>query len=126
MDTSIFLIELKNKAHPDATGIATVIVGGNVYRGNTFPQLKGRYIFGIFSQGGTGAAGANAKLYTVTNTSATPWTYEDLSPRDFATSLGSYLKGFGQDLSGELYITTSGVQGVSGNTGKVYKLVAAQ
>jgi len=87
------------------------------------PSLQGSYVFGIFSQGGSGAAGANAKLYmTVTNGGAV----QELVPKDFPNNLGYYLKGFGQDLSGEIYITTSEVQGVSGTTGRVYKLVAAQ
>jgi glucose/arabinose dehydrogenase len=120
------IIQLKNKAHPDGTGIATVIVGGNVYRGSALPQLHGRYVFGIFSQGGSGAAAANAKLYAVTSTpSSGQWTYEDVNLNGYSSNLGYYLKGFGQDLEGELYITVSGAQGVSGSTGKVFKLVAA-
>lgn len=37
--------------------------------------------------------------------------------------LGHFVVGFGQDLSGEVYVLTSDTQGPSGNTGKVYKLV---
>lgn len=120
------IIQLKNTANPSGGGQATVIVGGNVYRGTALPQLQGRYVFGVFSQGGSGAAGANGKLYAATPAGAGFWPYEDLTPRDFPTHLGHYLKGFGQDQSGELYITVADVQGVSGTTGKVYKLVAAQ
>jgi glucose/arabinose dehydrogenase len=120
------IIQLANKANPSGNGIATVIVGGNVYRGTALPQLQGRYVFGIFSQGGAGAAGANAKLYVANAASSSLWSYEDLTPKDYPNNLGYYLKGFGQDLSGEIYITVSGVQGVSGTTGKVFKLVAVK
>jgi glucose/arabinose dehydrogenase len=120
------VIQLTNKANPNGQGIATVIIGGNVYRGTTFPQLQGGYVFGIFSQGGSGAVGANAKLYVAKSAASGLWSYEDLSLKDYPDNLGYYLKGFGQDLSGELYVTVTGVQGVSGTTGKVYKLVAAQ
>jgi glucose/arabinose dehydrogenase len=120
------IIQLKNKANPDGNGIATVIVGGNVYRGTTLPQLAGRYVFGIFSQGGNGAAGANAKLYVANAATSGMWSYEDLTLKDYPSNLGYYLKGFGQDLSGEIYITVTDVQGVSGTSGKVYKIVAAQ
>ena len=120
------IIQLKNTANPSGGGLATVIVGGNVYRGIALPQLNGRYVFGVFSQGGSAAAGANAKLYVANAASAGPWSYEDLAIKDYPTNLGYYLKGFGQDLSGELYIAVSGVQGVSGTTGKIFKLVAAQ
>jgi glucose/arabinose dehydrogenase len=119
------VIQLVNTANPAGGGKATVVVGGNVYRGSAFPQWQGKYIFGIFSQGGTGAAGANAKLYVSTPAASGLWGYEELNPKDYATNLGYYLKGFGQDLSGELYLTVSGVQGVSGTTGKVFRLAAA-
>jgi glucose/arabinose dehydrogenase len=120
------IIQLTNTANPSGGGVATVIVGGNVYRGTTFPQLQGRYVFGIFSQGGNGAAGANAKLYVGVPAASGLWSYEELALRDYPNNLGYYLKGFGQDLSGEIYIAVTGVQGVTGTTGKVFKLVAAQ
>ena len=119
------IIQLKNKAHPDGDGIATVIVGGNVYRGTTLPQLQGRYIFGIFSQGGTPAT-PNGKLYSASTGTTGGWTHTELSLKDYPGHLGYYLKGFGQDNSGEVYITVSGVMGISGTTGKVFKLVGVQ
>jgi glucose/arabinose dehydrogenase len=118
------IIQLVNTANPAGGGIATVIVGGNVYRGTAIPQLLGHYVFGIFSQGGSAAAGANAKLYVATSSSGS-WSFDALVLKDYPSNLGYYMKGFGQDLSGELYITVSGVQGVTGTTGKVFKLVAA-
>ena len=118
------IITVKNKANPDGDGVASVIIGGNVYRGITFPQLQGRYVFGIFSQGNAGVA--DAKLYVATASGAGLWNYEVINPKDYQTTLGYYLKGFGQDLSGELYATVSSVQGLTGITGKVFKLVAAQ
>jgi glucose/arabinose dehydrogenase len=120
------VIQLTNTANPAGKGLATVIVGGNVYRGSALPALQGRYVFGIFSQGGTGAAGANAKLFVASTTGSGMWPYEDLTLKDYPNNLGYYLKGFGQDLSGELYITTCDNQGVTGTTGKVFKLVAAK
>ena len=51
------------------------------------------------------------------------WSYEEISLKDHTDNLGMYLRGFGQDQSGEVYITTSAGAGVSGNSGKVYKLV---
>jgi glucose/arabinose dehydrogenase len=115
------VVQLSNDDNP-AGGVATVIVGGNVYRGSSLPALQGKYIFGIFSQDG----GANAKLYSATPSSSATWSYGVLSLKDFPDNLGMYVKGFGQDLSGEIYITTSAEQGFAGTTGKVYKLVGAQ
>jgi glucose/arabinose dehydrogenase len=118
------VIVIKNKAHPDGTGAASTVVGGNVYRGNTFPQLQGKYIFGIFSQGNNNVA--DAKLYVSNIGGSGSWSYETLTPKDYQTNLGYYLKGFGQDLSGEIYLAVSSVTGLSGTNGKIFKLVAAQ
>jgi hypothetical protein len=84
--------------------------------------LQGKYVFGSFSQDG----GANAKLYSATVSSAADWSYEAINLKDSPDNLGKYLKGFGQDLSGEIYITTSAQQGLAGTTGQVYKLVGVQ
>lgn len=115
------VIQLPNAANPTG-GILTVVVGGNVYRGNSISSLQGKYIFGSFSQDG----GANAKLYSAAVSSASSWPYEAVNLKDFPDNLGQYLKGFGQDLSGEIYIMTSAQTGLAGTTGKVYKLVGVQ
>ena len=51
------------------------------------------------------------------------WSFEQLQLKSFPDNLGQWLKGFGQGLDGEIYVTTSGQLGPQGNTGKVYKLV---
>lgn len=112
------VIQLANAANP-AGGIATVIVGGNVYRGSALPAIQGQYIFGIFSQDG----GANAKIYSATPTASGMWAYNAISLKDFPDNLGQYLKGFGQDQSGEIYVTTSAEQGLAQTSGKLYKLI---
>ena len=114
------VIQLKNAAHPEGGGIATVIVGGNVYRGNSIPGWQGKYIFGTFSRS---AMTPNAELYMSNPAGPGLWSYEEISLKDHTDNLGMYLRGFGQDQSGEVYITTSAGAGVSGNSGKVYKLV---
>lgn len=112
------LILFKNAAHPDGFGNATVIVGGNVYRGNAIPAYQGRYIFGIFSQK---AMQTDGKLYaSIANSTGL---FEEIKLRDFTNNLGQYVKGFGQDNTGEVYVTTSMQAGVSGSSGRVYKLV---
>ena len=52
------------------------------------------------------------------------WSYEKLQLKSFLETLEQYVKGFGQDLSGEIYVATSMQLGPTGNTGKIYKLVA--
>jgi glucose/arabinose dehydrogenase len=115
------VIQLPNAANP-AGGILTVIIGGYVYRGSSVGTLQGKYIFGSFSQDGS----ANAKLYSATVSQSTTWSYDPVNLKSLPDNLGMYLKGFGQDLSGEVYIMTSAQVGLSGTTGQVYKLVGVQ
>ena len=39
-------------------------------------------------------------------------------------ALGHYLHGFGQDLTGEVYVLTTDNLGPTGNTGRVYRLAS--
>jgi glucose/arabinose dehydrogenase len=116
------IIEVNNVANPKG-GIATVIVGGNVYRGTTIPDFAGRYIFGIFS---SGFVAPDGKLFVAQSKSSGLWSYEEIALKDHPDNLGLFLKGFGQDEKGEVYITGSTVLGPSGTTGKVYKLAMVE
>ncbi len=114
------VIEVNNSANP-AGGKATTIIGGNVYRGHEIPEFRGRYLFGSFSQpGGT----PNGELFIATpRTGGGLWQYAEVTLKDMPDDLGYYLKGFGQDMKGEVYLTVSSMAGPSGTTGKVFKLV---
>jgi len=92
-----------------------VVVGGYVYRGTQIPVLQGRYVFGDW-----GSFGApSARLFTLDPN----FVIEELRigladrPTDF------WLRGFGQDADGELYVFGSTVLGPSGDTGVVLKIV---
>ena len=52
-----------------------------------------------------------------------PWDFSEIELASHPGDIGYYLKGFGQDLEGEIYLTVSSILGPSGNSGKVYKLV---
>jgi len=117
------IIQLKNKANPSGGGTSLVVVGGNVYRGSAFPNLQGKYIFGSFA---SDFAHPDGELYIASPASSGMWSFEDFTPKDFPNNLGYFLKGFGQDLSGEIYITVSSNGGVGGTTGRVYKIVPVQ
>ena len=113
------IIEMPNYANPKG-GIATAIVGGNVYRGKSIPFLYGKYIFGALSTDDEEAAG---KLYLGKPSASGLWSFEALELKSFPDDLGQFLKSFGQDQSGEIYVMTSSQIGPQGTTGKVYKLV---
>lgn len=92
------------------------IIGGFVYHGALIPELAGKYIFGDFARS---FSTPNGRLF-----------YADLDTheiREFLIgnneSLGLYVKGIGQDASGELYVLGSTVLGPSGETGVALKVV---
>jgi glucose/arabinose dehydrogenase len=115
------IIQLYNTANP-AGGVSTVVVGGFVYRGNTFPQFQGSYLFGSFSQDGK----PNGLLYSAPTSGSGMRNYKEVAINGYVPHLYSYVKGMGQDLDGEVYVLLSTDLGPQGNSGKVYKLVAKQ
>jgi len=77
----------------DNTGFgsdACSVTGGYVYRGGVNPGLQGAYVFGDFCGG---------LVWTLDETSPGVWTRSELF------NLGFGLTSFGEDASGELYIT---------------------
>ncbi|MGN7723066.1 PQQ-dependent sugar dehydrogenase [Chitinophaga sp. 22620] len=114
------VIEINNSNNP-AGGRMTTVIGGNVYRGNKIPEFRGKYLFGSFSQPGNVP---NGELFISSPRSGDGlWSYTEVTLKDKPSDLGYYLKGFGQDMEGEVYLTVSSMAGPSGNTGKVFKLV---
>jgi glucose/arabinose dehydrogenase len=79
------------------------IIGGFVYRGSKVPALEGKYI----------CADLNGFLFDV-----------DLRTGEIEQLLnaGIFIKGFGQDNDGELYVLGSPIEGPSGTRGVVLKL----
>jgi hypothetical protein len=95
----------------------SAIVGGFVYHGALLPQLDGDYIFGDFSNS-TFQGPANGRLF-----------YSNLSTgqiNEFQMSqpLNAWLKGFGEDANGEIYVMDSADLGPTGTTGQVFEITA--
>lgn len=116
------IIELNNFANPDG-GKATTVIGGNVYRGKAIKEYDGRYIFGTFSQG---PGVANGELFISTSEGPGLWSYQEVPLKSAPNDLGYYLKGFGQDNEGEIYLAVSRIAGPTGNAGRILKLVRAK
>lgn len=120
------VLELRNYQNP-LGGKATTVIGGYVYRGSNLKKWVGKYIFGTFSQS---PATADGELFMATpqfTEDATGfWEYEKIVLSSYPDNLGYYLRGFGQDEDGEIYVAVSSNAGPQGNTGKIYKLVAAK
>jgi glucose/arabinose dehydrogenase len=116
------VIEIDNWQNPDGDGRATTIIGGNVYRGDAIKELKGKYIFGTFSQTPTTADG---EMFVAKTNGNNSWQFAELPLESFPNDIGHFLKGFGHDRWGELYVAASGMLGPAGTTGVIYKLVPA-
>jgi len=112
------VLELRNTAQPG--GITVAVIGGNVYRGDDIPGLKGKYVFGSFSAPEDAAEGQI--FVSKGGFGSGLWSIEKISLKSFPDHLGQYVKGFGQDLKGEIYVLTTVEGGPTGNTGKIYKL----
>jgi glucose/arabinose dehydrogenase len=110
-------------SHPDSgfppEGGITVI-GGFVYRGSQSPSLVGKYVFGDFAQAFVVPSGS---LYFLQE--PVPGTFEIrrfiIGPDD--VPYGLFLKGFGEDEDGEIYVCGSVALAPFGNTGVVERLV---
>lgn len=113
------VIEANNHDNPKGGHFVTVI-GGNVYRGS-IPGLQGKYVFANFSRD---EAAPEGELYASNPGGPGLWSYQKLSLKSFGDDIGYFIKGFGQDSDGELYVLGSKNLGPSGSTGKVFKLVA--
>jgi len=96
------------------------ITGGFVYRGSAIPDLRGKYVFGDFSSGFFQADGR--LLYADLATGLIQEFIIGLDDRN----LGLYVKAFGQDAYGELYLLAGGALGPYGDIGVILKIVPAQ
>lgn len=115
------VIEAPNAANPEG-GNFIVIVAGNVYRGHSIPGLHGKYIFANFSSMVPQPMG---EIYMSHPAGPGPWDYEKLEFKNYPKEhIGYYVKGFGQDQEGEVYVLGTTVLGPTGNSGKVFKIVA--
>lgn len=93
------------------------VIGGFVYRGSFIPELFGKYVFGDFS---TDFGLADGRLF-----------YADLDTgeiREFLLGssdlpLGMFVKGFGQDAAGELYLMAGSSGGPFVADGTVFRIV---
>jgi hypothetical protein len=96
-------------------GIA--VIGGFTYRGTLVPLLANRYIFGDLF----GTTGSARLFYThLGNGPILEFQMGEPNPL-----LGSFLKGFGQDDSDELYVMIDSNIGPSGTGGQVLKIIGA-
>ena len=94
----------------------SAIVGGFIYHGTLMPQLDGKYIFGDFSNSSF-VGPANGRLFYMDMST------DQISEFNMNAPLGMWLKGFGEDANGEIYVLASANLGPAGTTGVMFEMV---
>ncbi len=98
------------------SGIA--VIGGFVYRGKAVPALQGMYVFGDFS---TSFSKPDGHLFYLDTFSG--GTIRQLVIGADDHDLGLFVKAFGRDAAGEIYVLADSSLGPSGAGGRVLKIV---
>ncbi len=99
--------------------IGISIIGGFVYRGGQVPAMNGKYVFGDFS---TSFGSPDGHLFYLDP--ATPSNIRRLRIGADDRTLNKFVKGFGRDEQGEIYVMVGSTGGPGGTSGQVLKLVA--
>ena len=103
--------------------LGTVIVGGYIYRGKAITELEGNYIFADWSKDFTKGDGT---LLVATPSSDGLWRWQELRIADTSSGrINSFIRSFGQDDEGEIYILTSNEMGPVNQTGRIFKIIPA-
>ncbi|MEE8133776.1 MAG: PQQ-dependent sugar dehydrogenase [Gemmatimonadales bacterium] len=102
----------------DEGGIS--VIGGFVYRGATSPSLRGSYVFGDFSATFFVPSG---RLYFLVEPTPSNFEIREFQIEADDQPYGLFLKGFGEDESGELYAVGSTALAPVGDTGVVERIV---
>ncbi|MBI5668732.1 MAG: PQQ-dependent sugar dehydrogenase [Chloroflexi bacterium] len=106
--------------------VGVVAVGGYVYRGSAMPDLEGYYIFGDYTKSPAGPPDGTL-LWAEASDEGGMWSWGELKVAGMDNErIGANVLAFGQDDNGELYVLTSESSAPVGDTGKVWKLVAAE
>ncbi|MFZ2536478.1 PQQ-dependent sugar dehydrogenase, partial [Methanothrix sp.] len=104
----------------------TVVVGGYLYEGQDLTDLVGSYLFADWSSNFDQGDG---RLYLARPEASDEglWNAEEISIAGRPDGrIGEFIRAFGRDGEGEIYILTSEVLGPSEDSGKIYKLVRAE
>lgn len=120
------IVEYKNingfRRDPEALGIS--VTGGYVYRGNAIPELRGRYVFADWSRNWALPDAVLLSAVPPDQTEAKSWKLEPLSlHNDSGGKLTAYVVALAEDADGELFVLTNGRNSLTGQSGKIFKLV---
>ena len=107
-----------------AQSFGTAITGGYIYRGKSFPQLAGKYVFADWSRSmGLGDGTLLVATRPPQKGRGERWTAEPLEVKGHPGGrIKSFIWSLGEDENGEIYVLTTAANLASGTSGKVFKL----
>ncbi len=101
--------------------IGVSVSGGYVYRGSRYPALQGKYVFGDWSLPGFGG---NGRLMYLEEEAPDQWRlYEFVTNGGTDSGFDTFVRGFGEDEDGDLYVLSNTNSGPSGDTGLVHRMI---
>jgi glucose/arabinose dehydrogenase len=101
--------------------LGRVVVGGYVYRGQALPELYGKYIFADWSND---FVHGNGTLLAATPSESGLWSWEEVEAAGRPSGrLGLFIRSFGMDDEGEIYVLASAETGPVNNTGETFKVL---
>ncbi len=108
-----------------ANGEGTAVIGGETYRGDLIPGLRGWYVFGDFNESHSGSFVPDGRVFYANLNDPNPEIFElNLVGEQLSGGGGVsiYIKGFGVDETGEIYVIGSTTLSSADNSGVVLKL----
>jgi glucose/arabinose dehydrogenase len=109
-----------------SNGEGSAVLGGFVYQGTQIPQLRGKYVFGDFHYAAPGVNGPNGRVFYADLNAAVPQIMELQLEGELlsdGTGLAIFVKGFGVDEQGELYVVGSTTLASADLSGVVLRLL---
>jgi plastocyanin len=102
-------------------GLGVSLINGYLYRGSEIEGLQGNFVFGDWSQS-FGEPGG--RMFMAEPQDEGLWPITELIVTGENEGFEKFVLGFGEDQDGELYVLTTEMGGPTGDTGKVYRIIA--
>lgn len=103
--------------------LGTAVVGGYLYRGQALPDMQGKYIFADWSNE---FSRGNGTLLLATPSQAGLWACKEIEIAGQPSGrVDRFIHSLGMDDGGEVYLLTSDELGLTGSTGKIFKILPA-
>lgn len=113
------VIEFPNSKNPLGGDLGLTVVGGVVSHGEDVRALRDLYVFG--SAATQAQPGGSGRLFAAEMRGFPLWTIHELRVNGTAP-VGYFVKGFGTDRAGEVYVAVSRILGPTGTNGTILRI----